>query len=112
MFDKYAALAYEVVEKSLRTRLGDGVDVLRLSRHVASLVRASGLAAGDYLSPTPADVAFASNANFTDRQRDEVNIGQLNKTNHFMEKANFQFQNKKTFKVQKLPLKKFAINPL
>jgi hypothetical protein len=72
VFDKYAALAYEVVEKSLRTRLGDGIDVLRLSRHVASLVRASGLAAGDYLSPTPADVAFASNANFTDRQRDEV----------------------------------------
>jgi len=72
IFDKYAARAYEVVEKSLKSRLGEGIGILRLTRHAASIVRASGLAAGDYLSPTPANPAFASNANVTDRQRDEV----------------------------------------
>ena len=74
IFEKFAARAYEVTERTLKlkTRLNDGVEILKLSRHIASLVKASGLAAGDFLSPTPADSAFALDANFTDRQRDEV----------------------------------------
>ena len=63
-----------MVERSLKSRLNDGIGILRSSRHVSSIVRASGLAAGDYLSPTPANSAFASNANVTDRLRDEVKL--------------------------------------
>ena len=72
IFDKFAARAYQVVERSLKSRLNDGIGIVKLTRHVSSIVRASGLAAGDYLSPTPANAAFASNANMTDRLRDEV----------------------------------------
>lgn len=72
MFDKFAARSYEVVERALKSRLAEGQETFRLSRHIAALVRASSLAAGDFLSPTPANPAIASNANLTDRQRDEV----------------------------------------
>jgi len=72
VFGKFAARSYEVVERALRSRLAEGLETVKLSRHIASLVRASSLAAGDFLSPTPANPAFVSNANVTDRQRDEV----------------------------------------